>query len=310
MAKKRAIPPSQKPLLPEVGEIFVMPLEDGRFGACRVIQRSAFDGPSVLVAASPWIGNDLPDLEDPRLRSILILSHHSFNNEPAMVWVDNPLPKAFKRLGVIEPSAREKRIKVAGGGAWAFFPIHLQMQSRWDSDREAVLRDELPKTVDDETAVGRFVLHRFNGDEEFRLRSADILAVHDQGGIRLWFEAETDGVPVKSLPDTADLGGHPKAEIAVTLKKLNPKRLPGRRFSVPSGYDQASEDYVATIYYVEHECLNNNNIEILDREDNVFQVRWSGTTTDVNYYDGSKPETKVEIEGKFTFKYMSEWVRT
>jgi hypothetical protein len=51
--------------------------------------------------------------------------------------------------------------------------------------------------------VGKFTLHRFNGDEEYEVQRATILAVHDKDGFRLWFEAETDGVCLKSLPDTA-----------------------------------------------------------------------------------------------------------
>lgn len=33
----------------------------------------------------------------------------------------------------------------------------------------------------------------------------------------------------------------------------------------------------------------------------IYTVEWSGTTVDVNYYDGSKPATKVFISGDFVF---------
>jgi hypothetical protein len=157
-------------------------------------------------------------------------------------------------------------------------------------------------------SVGRFILHRFNGDEEFCLKSATILALHDEEGIRLWFEAETDGVRVKSLPDTASLPASPKAEVAVTLVQFDPNKLVGERFSVPAAYDEKIEDHVANIYYVEHDDLNDNIIEILAQEGNTFHVFWTGTTTDVNYYDGGKPSTRVEIDGIFTFKDMQKWL--
>jgi len=155
--------------------------------------------------------------------------------------------------------------------------------------------------------VGKFLLHRFNGDEEYEVERATILAVHDEDGFRLWFEAETDGVCLKSLPDTESLRGRPKAEVAVGLKKVEPARLAGKRFSVPAAYDEEIDDHVASVYYVEHQDLDDNEIEVIARDGDVFQVRWTGTTTDVNYYDGSKPRTRVEIVAAFKFKDMAKW---
>jgi hypothetical protein len=159
-------------------------------------------------------------------------------------------------------------------------------------------------------AIGRLTLHRFAGVEEFSLKSATILAVHDEDGIRLWFEASTDGVRLQSLPVTAELPARPNAEVAVTLKELDPRKLSGNRFSVPRGYDEEIEDHVATIYYAEHDDLNENEIEVIAQDGDTFHVHWTGTTTDVNFYDGSKPKTKVEIDGWFTFKDMQKWLHS
>jgi hypothetical protein len=157
-------------------------------------------------------------------------------------------------------------------------------------------------------AVGRFILHRFCGDEEYVIKTATILAVKEETGLRLWFEAETEGVCIKSVPDTADLKAWPKAEVGVSLMALDASKLVGRRFNVLSGYDEEEESYVATIYYVEHQELRRNKIEVLGQEDDIFLIRWTGVTTDVDYYDGGKPETKLEIEGRFTFSDMEEWI--
>jgi hypothetical protein len=158
-------------------------------------------------------------------------------------------------------------------------------------------------------AVGRFILHRFNGVEEFSVKTATMMAYHDEDGIRLWFEAKTDGVRVQGLPDTATLHARPKAEVAVTLKELDPRKLSGARFSVPHGYNEETDEYDATIYYVEHDYMNENEIEIVAQEGDIFHVYWTGTTTDVNYYDGSKPKTRVEIDARFTFKDVGKWIR-
>ena len=159
-------------------------------------------------------------------------------------------------------------------------------------------------------AIGRFTFHRFNGVEEYSLISATMLAVHEEDGICLWFEAKTDGVRLQSLADTAELHARPNAEVGVALQELDPNKLVGKRFTVPSGYDEKIEDHFATIYYVEHAGLNENEIEVTAQEGNVFHVHWKGTTTDVNFYDGSKPKTRVEIDGYFTFKDMQKWLRT
>jgi hypothetical protein len=156
-------------------------------------------------------------------------------------------------------------------------------------------------------SVGKFVLHRFNGDEEYSVDRATILAVHDEDGFRLWFEADTDGICLKTLPDTIGLPGRPKAEVAVAIKQVEPQRLAGSKFSVPTAYDEDIDDHVASIYYLEHEDLNDNEIEVISKDGDVFHVRWTGTTTDVNYYDGSKPRTRVEIDAKFKFKDMVKW---
>src|SRR5262249_17341571 len=104
-----------KPSLPNPGDAFLMPLEDGRYGVCRVLRRptseeAKFHGAGcVLVAASPWIGDAAPDLNDPRLRQIHVLTHHNWGKTPDVNWVSYPVPKSFRLLGTIAPSAAERR---------------------------------------------------------------------------------------------------------------------------------------------------------------------------------------------------------
>lgn len=157
-------------------------------------------------------------------------------------------------------------------------------------------------------AVGKFVLHRFNGDEEYEIQTATILAVYDEDGFRLWFDVKTEGVCRKSLPDTLELRGSPSAKVAVACKRIAPHKLVGSKFLVPFGYDADIEEDVATIYYLEHEDLDDNEIQVLRQDGDLFHVRWTGTTMDVNYHDGSKPRTSVEIEAGFRFKDMAKWL--
>jgi hypothetical protein len=141
MAAKRTYP-----TLPKSGDAFLMPLEDGRFGVCRVLrentaeERKGHGCPQILVAASPWIGTAPPDLNDPILREIHHLNHHSWN-DPNLLWVSDPPPESFQHIGTIKPTPGDKRRKCYGSGGW-FFAGQLEMQWRWDHDREAVLRED------------------------------------------------------------------------------------------------------------------------------------------------------------------------
>jgi hypothetical protein len=108
------------------------------------------------------------------------------------------------------------------------------------------------------------------------------------------------------LPDTAAEPATPWAEVAFVVEHLDATRLVGHKFMVPHG--RTVDDDFAFIYYYEHEELNDNSIEFLDRRQDHFLIRWKGTTQDVNFYDGSKPEAKVAIEGWFTFKDFEKWL--
>ena len=300
-AKARAVP------LPEVGQVFLLPLDDGRFGACRVLRRSTptdeklLGAPSVLVVGCAWSGEAAPDLSEPLLQEVLRLTHGSWKGTTAASWVSGRVPRSIKLLGHIEPSASDRKIQRPGDSAgWAYFRQQAHLQWLCDHGK----KKSVERPAED---VGRLRLHRFNGEEAFRLGPARILAVEADRGICLWLEASALANPLETLPDTKGLGAHPHAEVCIPLDDLDPHKLVGRRFSVPSGYDDEAEAYVATFFYVEQEALDKNRIEIVSRNGNVFHVRWSGATMDVNHYDGSKPATKVQIDGMFTFADMDDW---
>lgn len=154
--------------------------------------------------------------------------------------------------------------------------------------------------------LGEFVLHRFNGDERFKLATATMQAWPVETGVQLNFEVQTEEEPVATLPDMAELGAHPSAECSVTIPGASIGELLGRRFLVPKGVDE-DWDWVGRLYYYEHDDLDENVVEIVAQEGSVFHVRWTASATDVNYYDGSKPRTRVEIDGWFVFREAEKW---
>ncbi len=150
--------------------------------------------------------------------------------------------------------------------------------------------------------IGRFVLHRFNGDEIYRLKSATIQLAQYEGRPRLTFAVETEEGAIQTSPDTADFPTTPNAEASVILDHFDKEHLVGRQFLVPTGYVEQFGDYVAMLYYYEHDDLNNNVIEVVGRDGDLFHVHWTATATDVNYYDGSKLDTEIVIAGMFTLQ--------
>ena len=148
--------------------------------------------------------------------------------------------------------------------------------------------------------LGTLTLHRFNGDEVFGLSEATIRASPDGDDVLLNLAVNTHQCPIKTLPDTEELRAWPNAEVTVRVPRAQLASLVGRRFSVPKAWDEAEGDHVSRIYYCEHEDLNENEVEFLELSGDALKVRWTGTTTDVNYYDGSKPDTRVVIESWFS----------
>lgn len=137
--------------LPDEGMAYAVPLEDGRFGACRVLRKmtpeeaQSAGANCVLVACSAWIGNQVPDMHDPGLRPILHLTHHSWKNKPEILWVSESPPADFALIGTIEPSSEERATECFTYGGWASLRIQPLAQWRWDNEREAVMAEDASK---------------------------------------------------------------------------------------------------------------------------------------------------------------------
>jgi len=48
--------------------------------------------------------------------------------------------------------------------------------------------------------------------------------------------------------------------------------------------------------------MDDNQVAILERDGPKVKARLTGMTIDVNFYDGSKPDTKVIVEAEFTLQ--------
>jgi hypothetical protein len=160
-----------------------------------------------------------------------------------------------------------------------------------------------PPESPDHGATGTMILRRFNGDETYRLESAVFMLLNryegEGEGKRLMLEATASSEGAQRNEDTAAEQAMPNAQVNINIAGDDLDPLVGQRFQVPAGYDDDVEDHVATFYYFEHEDLDNNVVEVLAREGAGLRIRWTATTQDVNFYDGSKPAARVEIEAVF-----------
>lgn len=155
----------------------------------------------------------------------------------------------------------------------------------------------------------RFVLHRFNGDEVYRFTSAVMSAYSTERGATLWFEVEADPEGAQRCEDTAEIGVWPNAEVGIELPELNADALVGQMFSIPGTKTDDEDSCMSLLLYCEHQPLRQNRITVLSRDGDRFRLHWTAETEDVIHYDGSKPLTRVEIEGEFTFKDIAKWLR-
>ena len=144
-------------------------------------------------------------------------------------------------------------------------------------------------------------LLRFCGEELYPITKATWQLYKDDVN-ELWLEIYA-GPGITLSEDTKSLSGQPSWELTYKADNLDVSSLKaGFRAEIPSGYDESIEDYITNFYYCEHEPTNNNIIEIIAVEGDRLLIRLTGETLDVNYYDGSKPATKLFLETWFEKK--------
>lgn len=149
-------------IIPGPGQVFMMPLENGLNGACRVIRKgdpskrktsNIFDPreEGFLVMATTWVGSGLPDLSDSRLRKPLAKTFSEWNNEPEYIWTDKPLPDNFKYIGTIKPTQAELGIECREKVGWTWLPSIVLKQYEWDHEEhpKMIEEDGLPFDLDE-----------------------------------------------------------------------------------------------------------------------------------------------------------------
>ena len=136
-----------------VGDVYAVPLADGRFGACRVIREPmVFSVPAEakpnwrLVVACQYVGTDAPAADHPDVRRLLTASYGLFHGMPrkAVVgaWLSGPVPKGYVCVGSLEPIAADLAADVHNSVVWSAIPEAILSQWRWEHDRAAWLAEQ------------------------------------------------------------------------------------------------------------------------------------------------------------------------
>lgn len=134
--------------LPEAGQVFAFPLEDGRYGACRVLRSASEDEVKelgercVLVSCSTWIGDSIPNAPNEQMRETLCLTHHSWKGQPELFWVSKAVPVSFVSIGFLVSTTEEQKLECYSLAGWESCAIQVLAQWRWDHDREKQLAHE------------------------------------------------------------------------------------------------------------------------------------------------------------------------
>jgi hypothetical protein len=143
--------------------------------------------------------------------------------------------------------------------------------------------------------VGTMTLHHNHGDEVLGLSRADLLAFATAEGVWLRFEA---GTGPRQGPTSHS------AEVGIRVPALDLGQLVGKRLYVPRGYDPAErQDPLAT--FDEYRDLDDNEVEILSLKGDEVHVRWTALVQ--NPDERGSPQTRMEINGRFSFRGLVQW---
>lgn len=154
----------------------------------------------------------------------------------------------------------------------------------------------------DRTNMNQLTINRFNGTEVFPIASAHLFTVRDNEDLTLWFEIEAAEKGAHFNADTLVYPATPSAELGIQMAQFDSSKLVGQQFTHPGISSDDGDSCCALFYYYEHQPLRDNQVSILSQSRNIFKICWIARTQDVNFYDGSKPDAKIEITADFTLK--------
>ena len=145
------------------------------------------------------------------------------------------------------------------------------------------------------------ILDRFNGIEGYPIELAEwnLYRNKESGLMNLWICLRA-GKAIFQQEDTQYLNAQPNWELNLVDANISESSIKaGFNATIPECYDESKDGWITVMYFCDHQGTDRNSIEIVEVDGSRVRFRLRGDTTDVNYYNGSKPETKLSVDTWF-----------
>lgn len=153
---------------------------------------------------------------------------------------------------------------------------------------------------------GTVKVERKSGTEVFGFKEYGDISWSSMGDGKkasVCFAVEADAV-IEPLEFTEDVCSSPFVEAQAFDSDFDPTSLAGKKYKIPKSYDEIVGDHVSVFYYAEHLELDEIEIEVLDQQGDICDVRWTGLADD-NCAD-PPARTRITVEGRFRIIEMTD----
>lgn len=196
---------------PPVGSVFASQTTDGRYAVGRVLRIETEKGEArALIAASSWLGHEIPAIDLPHIFDTLVKTHHSWKSHPEVLWVNHPMPDQFRIVGQVTLSNKDRKAVSNTFGGWESIPLQALTQWRWDHDREGLLQEEAAKAA---AEAERRIQNQKIRDEFMKSLTLEKLSQKD------WLEDWSDEVPANAKLKSVELLIQLVAALAANSKR-------------------------------------------------------------------------------------------
>ena len=152
---------------------------------------------------------------------------------------------------------------------------------------------------DGKPALEELLVNRFLGLEVYHIETAEWNLYRDDedGRMNLWVSIDCDRA-IKQFEDTEYTNTIPNWEINL----IEPEIVIAEGFegTVPEGYDESRGGWITNFYAGSHDGSDKNTVQILKKDGDRLLIRLTGEIVDPNFYDDSKPRSKLLVETWFT----------
>lgn len=142
------------------------------------------------------------------------------------------------------------------------------------------------------------ILGRFNGYETYPVVLAEwnIYWDADLQMMNLWISIHA-GNAITQQEDSKFIDAEPWWELNLLEPDLTEDLIKAGFYAkISEFHDDSSGGTISSFYYCSYNGTENNTIAVMEVDGERVRFMLYGETTDINYYDGSKPPTKLTAD--------------